>query len=344
MKKWGLLKIVKAQSRITLQDLGRVGWQHLGVCQSGAADEHAFLWANKLLGNPCNTVALEILFGQAIFEFTADTVIAITGAQTPVFINQQPAALWQTHRIKSGDIVEFKHPLAGLLNYLVIKKGFKIKPLVCNSLSQCEREGLGPFNGKPLTAGCYLGFELGPRMTDHLAINKALNPKYIPNYNAPLVLPIYPNTHRQYANAVNVFVNTDYTVSPVSNRMGYRLIPESFPKLIPRVLSKTAPQKKYKEPHPLEYYAKKLGAKTVSAGVALGCVQLPPNGEPIILLKDRQTMGGYPVLGCISQTSTFRLAQCRPGQAVKFQIANPEDRLKNARQLQNIKIFFAKGS
>lgn len=330
MKEWGLLKINKAQGRVTLQDLGRVGWQHLGVCQSGAADEHAFLWANKLLNNHYNTAALEIMLGQLVCEFTADTVIAITGAKTPAFINHQPIALWQTHRIKAGDTLELKLPSSGLLNYLVVKKGFKVKP-VCQSLSQCEREGLGPFNGMPLSVGDYLGLEthvlFNTKTAGFSQINKSVRQDYIPNYNAPLVLPIYPNINKPYTRAISALLNSTYHVSPASNRMGYRLLAQN-----------------YSGESSLQNCAAMLSNKTVSAGVSFGCVQLPPNGEPIVLLKDRQTMGGYPMLGCISQKSAFQLAQRRPGQVIAFKMASHRSRLENAKQLQHLRAFFVNAS
>lgn len=335
--KLGLLKITKAQGRLTLQDLGRVGWQSLGICQSGAADEHAFAWGNKLLGDGPNTAALEITLGQFSCEFTADTQIAITGAKAKVFINTQEVNLWRTHTIKAGDVLQLKMPVEGLLNYLCVKGGFVVRP-VCNSLSQCEREGLGPFEGQPLVAGQYLGFTQHNTSTlwneflvsqvdvtrQVTTDNRAVKPAYIPNYNTPLELIFFSNSgnhSEHYRHAVAILKSTVFTVSTASNRMGYRLMEQS-------------------EAGELAADAALLGDKTISAGTALGCVQLPPNGEPIVLLKDRQTMGGYPMLGCISHLSAFKLAQRRPGQQVTFKVVDSLERQKNTLALHSFKAYF----
>ena len=315
MTDYALMHVLKARGRVLVQDFGREGWQHLGISQSGAADEHAFNAANQLVFNPEGSPALEICLGNCEFLFNSPTVIAITGVKTKITINgaapgngklQHP---WSRFAVAAGDVVKIGLPESGLINYLAVAGGFKVKA-VCDSASQCEREQLGPNGGMPYQTGDSLAYVAIPNNSNSNAWSKDLESishqqellfrspvgwwqsSDIPDYaSSETVLKAY--LYEGFNTAPQTLLANTYTVTQRANRMAYRL---SGPKI----------------DLPVEAY------HCQSAGVPFGAIQLPPDGQPIILLKDRQTMGGYPVIGCIDEQSAWLLSQLRPGGKIVF--------------------------
>ncbi|WP_407333398.1 biotin-dependent carboxyltransferase family protein [Enterovibrio sp. 27052020O] len=272
-----------------LQDAGRIGYQHLGITAGGPMDEHAFYWANRLLGNPPNTNQLEITFGQLQLKVNAATCIAITGADLSARINDKPVKSWCTFAVKKGDTLEFGTPKQGLRAYLAVKGGFECEEKL-GSVATVKREKIGGLkgNGEPLKQGEVL------RFTPHVQPIDQRAPKWtIPNYDAPLelgVMPAYQNASFSH-DAQMTFFTSAYEVSQNIDRMGYRL--------------SGAPIKS------------SLGG-IISEGIAFGAIQIPNDGQPIVLMKDRQTIGGYPKIGCLSSLGAGQLSQRRPGQTVSF--------------------------
>jgi biotin-dependent carboxylase-like uncharacterized protein len=291
-----------------LQDLGRRGFQHLGFAQGGAADEHAFLWANKLLNNKPGSCALEITLGPFAAEFDGPARMAVTGACTEVWINDIAQPSWQTITVAAGDSLKIKPARHGLRSYLAIYGGF-IADTQLGSQSMVMREKTGPFLGGPLTVNTPLSFTAGtlPPTKAHTQVPSA----YIPDYSSH-VLDVHLLPSYQYpdfsADARHNFFAADYAISADSNRMGYCL---SGPTIAPPA------------------------ATLLSEGIAFGSVQIPPSGQAIILLKDRQTIGGYAKIGCVSHLDCFRLSQRRPGQKVRFVEGSIEDAQKALRRFYN---------
>ncbi|BCD97658.1 biotin-dependent carboxyltransferase family protein [Marinagarivorans cellulosilyticus] len=308
MSGFGLLQILKASGKITTQDLGRKGWLHLGICESGAADEMAFLWANFLVGNVANRLAnsttLEITLGQVSLIFTAATTAALTGASTPAFLNDKPIPCWQSFRVAAGDVLRLSLPKFGLINYLAVQNGFKVQR-VCGSTSICEREGLGPFNGRQLQVKQCIGYSV-PNQTNPI---RSVPAHYIPEYHGQNI-PFMPAEKVAVSKCLS---GAYFTVTPATNRMGCRL-----------------------EGQAIEWVGEG-GTQCVSQGMPYGAIQLPPDGQPIALLKDRQTMGGYLLLGCLSRFGGGRLAQCRPGERVSFVAIS---RMQAIEQLRQRNVFF----
>ena len=309
MSRFGLVQILKASGKITTQDLGRKGWSHLGICESGAADEMAYLWANHLVGNtlknPEACAALEITLGQVALAFTAPTLAAITGANVEAFLNDKPLPNWQSFRVGAGDVLRLSLPKAGLINYLAVQGGFNVRR-VCGSASVCERESIGPFNGRALQVTQCIGYRESQSSIPLRLVRK----DYIPRHNGQDI-PFIPRADASFKR--DSMLAQIFTVSPATNRMGCRLTG-----------------------NPITMAGKQTD-QCISAGMPYGAVQLPPDGQPIVLLKDRQTMGGYPLLGCLSRLGGGRLAQCRPGEAVNFTVISREQAL---RQLRERYVFF----
>ncbi len=310
-QKMGQLKVIQSGPHSLLQDLGRKGTQHLGFCQSGAVDEHSFLWANKLLGNNMHRPCLEISFGPFECEFTETTTISITGAAQTILFNNAPINGWQSLHVNPGDRLQIKAPKYGLRSYIAIKNGFHFESLL-NSASMTPRENSGPFDGKCFSRGQTLDYSILPQCSN--ALTKITPAQFIPNYDGIKHLNIFVHTDSDCieASQVEAFFETEYTVGPNSNRMAYCLEGEKLPQ--------------------------GKNASILSTGTPFGTIQIPPSGQPIILLKDRQTIGGYPSLGCVTHLDCFILSQMRPGQQVRF---TPLDIENGQKKLKSFYSFFS---
>jgi biotin-dependent carboxylase-like uncharacterized protein len=278
------LKILRPSPLCTLQDLGRRGASLAGVSQSGAADEYAFCSANMLLQNPLNTPMLEIAYGNALFKATKDLFAVVTGAKTRVKVDNQPIAMWRTFKMKKNQTLSIEIASSGQWIYLGIKGEVLAKKLF-NSASTSIRENLG---GKQFKSGDE--FMVLAKKLPHIASLKA---QFIPDYSDPLTLRVvlgYQSKNFLKTSLDNFFKN-QYTITTQSSRMGYRL-----------------------EGEPIKYE----GRGIISEPIAFGAIQIPPHGQPIILLKERQSIGGYPKIGSVLGIDCFKLAQRKPGQKVQF--------------------------
>lgn len=283
------IKVLKPGQQTLLQDFGRFGLSHLGIAQGGPLDDYAFSWANHLLGNTSNCPTLEITLGQAEFKIGQDCELAIAGGDLGAKLNGAPLTNWATFSTRKGDILSFGLPKNGLRSYLAIKGGFVVQQQL-GSCATVTRDKLGGLlNGQPLSVGDELKFE--PHTVRHKPIQMGF--RYKPDYDRTLELRVIEGYQVDdfEPEQVGSFYTQEFEVSQLIDRMGYRLCKG---KIIP-------PKKEY-----------------LSEGIALGAIQIPPNGEPIILFNDRQTIGGYAKLGCVARIDLPRLAQAKPGQKVRF--------------------------
>jgi biotin-dependent carboxylase-like uncharacterized protein len=285
------LSIIKPGFMTSLQDSGRRGVMHQGLACGGPMDRHAWAWANRLVGNPWHTAALEISFGG--FECMAEThlQIAITGADTSLHINGSPQPHWTALNINPGDRLVLGHPASGVRIYLAVQGGFALNPGLGGSNSTLVREGTGGLqgDGSALQAGDHL--PCNP--VKSRGIQRQIPEQWLPDYTAPLVLDVIMGAQldRFPSSTLHRFFSSCYTLTPRSDRMGARL---SGPAL---------------EHH---------GLTLISEGISLGAIQVPADGQPIILLQDRQTVGGYPKLGAVTPRSLDALAQRMPGSEIRF--------------------------
>lgn len=286
------LIIINAGPLSLVQDMGRVRHQHLGLAQGGAADGYAFFWANYLLGNHANAAVIEITVGPFEARFDAETIISICGAEMDHTINGTPVSNWGTHRIAAGDVIKFNRAREGLRGYLAIKGGFQT-PERFGSRSTVLREKLSGFHSQSLSRNDTVTFS--PAHFSSNWINKSVPWHYVPDYSNDLELRVIPGyQYRAFSDtAINNFTSDRYRITPQSSRMGYRF-----------------------EGIAIEW----LKSNIISEGIAYGSVQIPPDGQPIILLNDRQTIGGYPKIGCVRRGDCYQLAQRKPGDYVVFRI------------------------
>ncbi len=327
------LEILAINGKASIQDIGRLNTQHLGFSVSGAADEHAYLYANKLIADHYRKIAasdestqkkcpaLEITLGQITLRANTACTVAIAGADCQVKLNETLISNWQCYQLQAGDIIDFAMPKSGLHSYLAVMggvKGDEKQQAWLSSFAQTENEMALNVIGNKLKAGSKLFFPKQELLTATTAQKQSLkSSKQLTFFepNAPeLFYPQSQITLRFIASTLflqfppkkqSAFLATNYVISPDSNRMGYRLALKNRP--IPKN----------------KILADKLRENCVlSKPVTYGMIQFPTNEQPIILMKERQTMGGYPVLGSIMQTDLFRLSQMRPGQGVTFSLTN----------------------
>jgi biotin-dependent carboxylase-like uncharacterized protein len=281
-------KVIKTGLLALIQDLGRHGHQSIGLTTGGPMDEVAFRWANALLDNDSNSPEIEITFGMFILEAQADTSIAITGADLAATLNDKSITPWQTYAIKKGDVLAFHQPVWGLRAYLAVKDGFHCEPTL-GSVATVVREKIGGLTGKGdklqkgdlLAYQAYSGHE--QRSVPRLAI---------PNYGNKEIPVILGYQYQSFSSLDRAnFFSSDYTVSSNSDRMGYRLEGQ-------------------------EVHSDLKGI--ISEGIAYGAIQVPKDGQPIVLLQDRQTIGGYPKMGCVTRVGGGILAQQKPGDIIQF--------------------------
>lgn len=297
------LQIIRSAPAMHFQDLGRYGYSHLGLSQGGPLDLHAHCWANHLLENSADCAVIEISLGNAVFEAKQDLCIAITGAEMQATIDGQAVHNWSSHSLRKGQTLKFHYSSKGLHAYLAIKHGFD-SPKILGSNATVIRNGLG----KMLEADAELSANSGPPCLQNYP-QKRTPHHYIPDYDdirdIHLILP--PKQSRALSSEI---VNSRLTISPHSDRMGINLNAET--------------------PLPSQ-------DGILSEGLALGSVQLPPDGHPIVLMQDRQTQGGYAKVGTIARIDLPLLAQARPGTRIKF---IPSDLRKATREWADFVKFF----
>ncbi|AOT08195.1 biotin-dependent carboxyltransferase family protein [Pseudoalteromonas luteoviolacea] len=278
-----MLTILKSGIQTCIQDLGRIGFRHLGVSQSGVLDPLAAKCANILLNNPQNTPVLEITVGLCRFKFEKPTNFAITGADLCAELSgQKLTAGWRYHA-NAGDILTFATSKTGLRAYFAVQNGFSSLRPIMNSYSTDIQAEFGGLTGTALEDGDLLDY---PSHSALSPIGAAL-PEYTESLRVILGphLDILPKDNQQS------LLEQLWRVLPQSNRMGVRLSND------------------------LDLTHNKSVA---SQGVSPGTIQLPPNGEPIVLLNDCQTTGGYPIIAQVIDADLRHLSQLSAGQACRF--------------------------
>ena len=277
-----------------LQDAGRFGVRHLGVTQGGAADWQSMTWANWLLGNGLQAPVIEITLGGFSVTAQRDCTLALAGADLAATVDGQPLKPWRSFRLRQGQTLDFVQPLNGARAYLAAPGGFDA-PRVLGSCATVIREQLGGLDGKghALVKGAELGFsDIQPALRE-------LHHAWIPIFTDAASLNVVMGAQIGNFSGQSTFdaFNCPWALDSRADRMGIRLL---------------GPTLVYQ------------GPPMISEGIALGAVQVPPDGQPIVLLNDRQTIGGYPRLGALTPLSLAQLAQCLPGQRVTLRPTTQE--------------------
>ena len=293
------VKILRPGILMTVQDEGRHGWQHLGLCPGGAMDPVALALANALVGNEVEEAALELTILGPDLEFAADTLIALCGAEFEASIPLNRPVL-----VEAGKPVHVGRAMRGARGYLAVAGGFALEP-VLGSRSTYLPGRFGGFEGRTLRRGDKLPLqqnvaELSQERFEKLKGKNGRSVRWwAPPLTAPdrepIVLHVVEGEHygRFDANAQRAFLDTIWSITPDSNRMGFRLGGAPLP-----------PPAAQDE--------------ILSGPTCLGTVQVPASGQPIVLMADHQTTGGYPRIVEVAYADVPRLAQLAPGGRLHF--------------------------
>ncbi|WP_116365240.1 biotin-dependent carboxyltransferase family protein [Parahaliea mediterranea] len=299
------LQVVQPGLMSLLQDGGRYGQQRIGLTTGGPLDPEAFALCNRLLGNDATATAVEVSFGGLVLTATVDTRICVTGAALPLRINGKEQARWCVHRVGAGDeiAVDFltAGTAAGCRAYLGVAGGFSVAPQFGSS-STVVREHIGGLKGEKLQPGDTL-----PCAASSGGPLRRLPEALRPVYGNSVVLRVIPGYQQAHFSPLQQrrFYSSEYTVSERCDRMGYRLEGTAIACDIEGILSE---------------------------GICFGAIQIPADGQPIVLLNDRQTIGGYPKIGAALSLDVARLVQLTPGATVRFEAVS-RDAAHNALHL-----------
>lgn len=276
----------------TVQDEGRFGYQQFGVSPAGPMDTMSFALANLLVGNKQNEGLLELTFSGPTLRFTQDNVIAVTGGNLSPQLNDQPLPMYQAVAVNQGDILSFGMMCGkGSRAYLAFAGGLDI-PLVMGSKSTLIRNELGGLKGRKLAAGDEIGF-VRPAKTLPRMETRKLTPEVFGEKEVVLRVVTGPQDTDFSEEELRRFFWYDAEITNEFDRMGCRL----------------------KREEPLHH----LGdGNIITDGIAFGSIQVPPNGQPIIMLADRQSTGGYTKIGTVITVDLPKLTQNIAGNRVRF--------------------------
>ena len=302
------LRILRPGILMTVQDEGRHGYQHLGLCPGGAMDPVALALANALVGNDADEAALEITILGPDLEFAADTLVALCGAEFEASIPLNRPVL-----VEAGKLVHIGRAMRGARGYLAIAGGFALEP-VLGSRSTYLPGSFGGYQGRTLRRGDSLPLleSVAELSKQRFARLKGRNGRSVRWWAPPLTAPdrepillhVIEGEHygRFDATAQRAFLDTVWSITADSNRMGFRL-----------------------DGVPLARSAAADGSDEILSGpTCLGTVQVPASGQPIVLMADHQTTGGYPRIAEIAWADVPRLAQLAPGGKLHFARCNLE--------------------
>ncbi|MBF9233739.1 5-oxoprolinase subunit C family protein [Microvirga alba] len=285
----------------TLQDRGRLGYQRFGVSPSGAMDRRSLAIANALVGNSPETAAIEFMnLGGTLTASGGDLRIALAGAGCTLSIEGALVPPHTTAILKDGQIAQIGHARTGTFAYLAVAGGFAIAPQL-GSLSFHLRSKLGGHNGGPLQAG------------DHLPCRSEAQEGALTHFPGDAPQPpdairvmLGPQDDYFTEEAIRLFLESQFTVSAQADRMGFQL---------------SGPTLEHSK-----------GFNIVSDGIVDGHIQVPGNGQPIVLMRDRQTTGGYPKIATVISADLDHFAQARPGSILRFRAVSRGEAVAAARE------------
>lgn len=297
-----LLTVVRPGLLTTIQDAGRWGRQGSGVPVSGPMDSYSHRLANRMAGNPEGAAALEITVAGPVLRAHGSVVCAVAGADFEVRIGDEMADTASWFQLHDTGVLRFGERRAGARAALAVRGGFEV-PATFGSRASSVAAGIGPFGGRPLRAGDELPIAEAGRVFH--AHGRRLD---LPRGGARIRVIMGPDQAAFDAQAVTQFVQARFRLTPDSNRMGYRLAGATI-------------------------RAAGDGA-LLSQATPMGSVQVPPSGQPILLMADRQTTGGYPRIATVISADLPLAGQLAPGDWIEMAACTPSEALQALRQLE----------
>ncbi|MCR5673376.1 MAG: biotin-dependent carboxyltransferase family protein [Lachnospiraceae bacterium] len=282
----------------TVQDYGRMGYQNLGFHVCGVMDRHSYWVANLLVDNTDREAVLEFTISGPTLYFTSDTVICITGGDFDSKINGEQIPMYTAVEVHKGDELEMGFCRSGTWGYIAFAGGLDV-PVVMGSRSTDVKCKLGGYEGRPIKDGDEIEFLSNVHSLPLMKERRLERPDYGDDV-VELRVTMGPQDDHFTKEGLDTFLNNEYTVTSQCDRMGYRL---------------EGPVIEHNE----------LGADIISDGIAKGAIQVPNSGQPIIMMSDRQTLGGYTKIANVISVDLSKIAQCKYPQRVKFTQVSVEE-------------------
>ncbi len=289
-----MIRIISGGMLTTVQDGGRFGHMKSGITVSGAMDLRSYETANRLVGNVNGEAVLEATLIGPTVEFLEDTVFAVAGADLGLQLNGTAIPMYRAHSAKAGDRLSFAARKGGCRAYIAFRGGIAVQP-VMGSRATDLKAGIGGHMGRKLQAGDIL--PLGTAAGVHFC---GIAEKE--DFSAPLKtlrVVMGPQDDRFTDAGIGAFLRGEYTVTPQSDRMGIRLGGEAV--------------------------AAKNGSDIITDGICMGAIQIPSDGQPILMMADRQPTGGYAKIANVISADLPLAAQLIPGDRVRFRAVSVQE-------------------
>ncbi|MDR6724696.1 antagonist of KipI [Paenibacillus amylolyticus] len=303
------MEVIRSGLLSTVQDEGRFGQRRYGIHPGGAMDTFAARVSNMVVGNTRNAAVIEMTMTGSELRFEEDQLISLCGADLSAMVDDIDIPMWRPIVIPAGAVLRFGRCRSGLRTYMAVAGGIDV-PVIMGSRSTDLKTGIGGINGRALRDGDKLSIgkpsKEASMILDFWGTKRKSGVHHVkttawylssnewPGYHAEPVIRIVPGIEDRgfTEESLRKFYEEPYLVSPQSDRMGYRMQGAVI--------------------------ERKQDQNRLSEAVTYGTVQIPADGQPIILMADHQTIGGYPVLGQVAKVDLPILAQARPGTRVTF--------------------------
>lgn len=297
----------------TIQDKGRTGYQEFGVPAAGVMDTLSFKKANILVGNDENEAVLEVTLMGPMFTFTSDNIIAVTGGNLGAKLNGKDIPMYQAVLAKKGDTVSFMGIKSGSRAYVAFAGGLDV-PAVMGSKSTHLKSNLGGFKGRKLGPGDEIGFSAPKTSLPNMA-KRVLPADDFSASACTLRVILGPQDDCFTEAGIKTFLSSTYTLTNEADRMGLRFEGET-----------------------IEH---KNGGDIITDGISFGAVQVPSHGQPIVMMADHQTTGGYTKIAGVISADLPKAAQLKPGCKVNFKAVSVEEAqdtyIKEAEELKKMR-------
>ena len=283
----------------TIQDSGRTGYEKFGVSPSGPMDYVSFVLANILVGNSRGQCALEMTLKGARLRFESDCVIAVTGADMSPTLNGRECGMYRAVQVKAGDVLSMGFAKDGCRTYIAFHGGLDV-PAIMGSRSVSTYNHIG----RKVARGDVLGFI----DTHRFGINKArsITPPPLPKGERTIRVIPGPQDYAFTDEGLSTFLTQPYRVTGSFDRMGYRLEGAKI--------------------------AHKTDSNIISDGMVTGAVQVPGSGQPIVMMSERQTIGGYTKIACVISADLPLIGQSKEGDVLRFKAVSISEAHEALRQ------------
>lgn len=291
------IKIASGGFLTTIQDMGRYGFQETGMSVSGVMDQRSASLANILVGNEETEAVIEVTMMGPMMEFTEDNIIAVTGGDLGAKLNGDPLPLYEAVAVKKGGTLSFQGMYSGSRAYIAFAGGLDV-PVIMGSKSTNLKSKVGGFEGRKLGTGDEIGF-CSPKTTLPNMKKRKLEPEDFSAKAHKVRVVMGPQDDCFTEAGIQTFLNSTYAVSNEYDRMGCRM-----------------------EGEKIEH---KNGGDIITDGISFGAVQVPSHGNPIVMMADHQTTGGYTKIANVISVDLPVLAQCMPGFKINFERVDIEE-------------------